>query len=428
MQVTRDDKSPTLVLLKISGDTTDLQPVKNHVLGHFARSVKVPGFRAGKAPAAMVEKHSDQKALMDEFLEHAINELYRRAVDEEKIRPVGSPEVQLKKFVPYSQLEFETTVERIGEIKLPNYKSIKVSKPAVLVDTKDVEEVLKSLQARSAERKEVDREAKVSDEVVIDFAGTDQAGKPVAGAEAKDYPLVLGDNSFIPGFENHLVGLKNGQNKVFDITFPKDYSASSLQNKKVQFRVTVKKINELQKPKLDDSFAPKVGPFKTLKELKTDIKKQLTLERNQQAQREYENELVKKIAEKSVVEIPASLITDQVARMEDEEKSNLVYQGQTWQEHLKAEGVTEDQHRERQKPAATERVKGGLVLSEIASREGLQVSEDELKKRIAELREQYSDSQMRAELDKPENKQDLAARLLTEKTVTKLIEYQKVRD
>lgn len=423
MQVARDDKSPTLVLLKISGDTTDLEPIKRHVLGHFSRNVKVPGFRAGKAPAAMVEKHTDQKALMDEFLEHAINELYKRAVDQENMRPVGSPNVQLKKFVPYSQLEFETSVETIGEIKLPNYKNIKLPKPAVSVTSKDVDEVLKSLQARSAERKEVTSAAKIGDEVIIDFAGSDSSGKPIAGTDSKDYPLILGENTFIPGFEDEIVGLSPGKTKTFDITFPKDYGVSSLQGKKVSFKVTVKRVNELVKPKVDDSFAAKAGPFKTAVELKADIKKQLKQERDQQAERDFENELVRKIAEKSQVEIPEALINDQILQMEEEEKRNLVYRGQTWEEHLREEGVTEDQHRKRNIPTATERVKGGLILSEIANVENLQVSEDELQKRVSELKDQYQDPQMRAELDKSENRRDIAARLLTEKTIERVKSY-----
>ncbi len=424
MQVAREDKKPTLVLLKINGDTADLAPIKQHVLGHFARNLKVPGFRAGKAPAALVEKHADQKALMDEFLEHAINELYRRAIEQEGIRPVGSPEVQLKKFVPYTELEFETTLDRIGEVKLPNYKNIKVPKPTISVTAKDVDEILKSLQSRSAERKEVTRPAKNGDEVVVDFSGSDSDGQAIPGTDAQDSPIVLGDKAFIPGFENNLVGLKAGETKTFDVTFPDNYGSQSLQSKKVTFKASVKKVNELVKTKLDDSFAPKAGPFKSLAELKADIKKQLASERKQQSQRDYENEIVRRIAEKSQVEIPEALINDQIMQMEDEEKRNLVYRGQTWQEHLKEEGVTEEKHRERQKTTAEERVKGGLVLSEIAGREKLEVSQQELDERINELKTQSSDPQMLSELDKPENQRDIASRLLTEKTIQKLTSYQ----
>jgi trigger factor len=160
-----------------------------------------------------------------------------------------------------------------------------------------------------------------------------------------------------------------------------------------------------------------------LVELKSDIKTQLKAEREKEAQSQYENELIQKIVEKSAVEVPEALIEEQVERMEEEEKRNLVYRGQTWQEHLESEGVTEKEHRERQKPDAELRVKAGLVLSEIADQEQLTVEPEELEIRIQMLKGQYKDPAMQAELDKPENQQDIASRLLTEKTIAKLVEY-----
>jgi len=423
MHVTRETKTATQSNLVITATTEDLEPIRKHVLGHFRTRVKVPGFRPGKAPVSLVEKHVDQKALLDEFMEHALNELYRRAIDQEKIRPVSSPKVELKKFVPFSNLEFEADLETIGDIKLANYKSIKVAKKQASVAAKDVNDVLTNLQKRMAEREEVSRTAKNGDEAIIDFAGRDKEDKPISGADGKDYPLILGSKTFIPGFEDHVVGMNSGDEKEFKITFPEDYGVAALQNKEVTFKVTVKKVQELKEPKLDDEFAKKAGPFKTLAELKADIKKQLTTERQREADQQYENELIQKVVEKSSVEIPETLINEQIERLEDEEKRNLVYRGQTWQEHLEAEGVTEQQHRERQKPEAELRVKAGLILSEIADKEQLTVQPEELEIRIQMLKGQYKDAAMQAELDKPENQQDIAARLLTEKTIAKLVEY-----
>ena len=174
---------------------------------------------------------------------------------------------------------------------------------------------------------------------------------------------------------------------------------------------------------MDDEFATKAGPFKTLAELKADVKKQLTTEQETNAERDYQNRLVQAIADKSSVDIPETLVTDQILSMEEEEKRNLTYRGQTWQEHLKEEGVTEEQHRERNRSQAAERVKGGLVLSEIAEAEGLKVTPEELEIRIQILKGQYQDDAMRAELDKQENQQDIANRILTEKTLEKLTSY-----
>jgi trigger factor len=423
MQVQRTNKSATEVSLHVSADAKDLEPIKKHVLGHFVKQVKIPGFRTGKAPLNLVEKHVNQNLLLDEFMEHALNSLFSRALDQEKLRAISQPQIEMKKFVPYSQFEFTAEVETLGQISLSDYKQIKLAKPVVAATAKDVNEVVDSLRQRLAERKAVDRGAKVGDEVIIDFAGKDEAGQPVAGAEGKDYPLILGGDAFIPGFEDNLIGIKAGEAKEFTIAFPKDYAVSALQSKKVTFAVTAKKASELVEPKADDAFAAKAGPFKTLAELKSDIKKQLQVERQRQADTEHQNELIRTIATQSRIEIPPRLIDEQVMQAEEEEKRNLVYQGQTWEEHLKTEGISEEQHRQRQRPQAEERVKGGLVLSEIAERENIQVTPEELEIRLQILKNQYQDPTMQAELDKPENRRDISNRLLTEKTIQKLVDY-----
>ena len=155
MQIIRTDKSATGINLLIRADAADLTPIKNHVLGHFASKVKVPGFREGTAPAALVERQVDQRALADEFIEHALNQLYTRAIDQEKLRPAGKPEVSIKKFVPFVDLEFEVDVEIIGPIKLPDYKKIKLAKKSAEVTAAEVNSVIKSLQQRMAQRKKI---------------------------------------------------------------------------------------------------------------------------------------------------------------------------------------------------------------------------------------------------------------------------------
>ena len=427
MQITKTSISPTKVKLTINANPQELDSVKNHVLGHFAQTLKVPGFRAGKTPLAMVEKHADQKALADEFLEHAMNGMYRKALETEDLRPVAQPEVKLKKFVPYSQLEFEIETEVVGKVSLPDYKKIKLPKPEVTVTAQDVKEVLTSLQRRLAERVEATRGAKLGDEAIIDFEGFDHKRQPVSGAKGKDYPLILGSSQFIPGFEEHLVGVKTAGRKEFTLTFPKNYGVSTLQGKEVTFKVDVKKVNELKTPKLDDELAKKAGPFKTLVELKADIKKQLAVEREARTQREYENELIERIASNSTVDVPKSMVDEQIISMEEEEKRNLAYRGQTWTEHLVEEGITEEQHRERQRPQAAARLKAGLILSEIAEKEGLTVTPEETEVRLQLLKGQYQDPAMQAELDKPEARGDITARLLTEKTITRLVEYSLLR-
>jgi len=360
--------------------------------------------------------------MQSEFLEVAMGGLYNQALNEEDLRPVANPDVDLKKFVPYTTLEFTVTVPVIGKIVLPDYKKIKLAKKPVTIEAKQVNDVIESLRTRLAERKSVERAVKDGDETTIDFKGTDEKGKPVNGAEGKDYPLQIGSDTFIPGFETNLIGMKPKETKSFNLTFRKDYGVAALQNKKVTFEVTVNKVEELVPPKLDDEFATKAGPFKTLAELKKDVKEQLTIERGREADRVYEEELLQKIAAKTTVAIPEQLVDEQIERIENEEKQNLMYRGQTWEEHLKEEGVSAEEHKEQKRPAARDRVKIGIVLSEIAEAEKIVVTPEEFEIRLNILKGQFQDATAQAELEKPEVQRDILARMITEKTIQNLVD------
>lgn len=423
MQTTIKQLTPTNVELTIVTEPADLTPVKASVLKELAKDVKMAGFRKGHAPDALVEKNVDQSVLQSRFLDAAVSQLYMQALVEERLRVVAPPSVNVTKFVPFTTLEFTATVEVLGEVKLADYKKFSFARANEAVTDKEVDVVIEDLRARSAERHEVERAAKDGDELVMDFTGLDAKTKdPIEGAAGKDYPLVVGSNTFIPGFEPELIGLKSGEEKSFVVTFPKDYGAADLQNKKVSFTVQVKKVNEVSLPEVNDAFAAKLGP-KTVADLKTDIRAQLEAEKANQAERMLENDLLGALAEKSKLDVPTVLVEEEVERMLAEEKQNLLYRGQTWQEHLEAEGKTEEEHRAEHTKQAEIRVKSGLVLGEVAQAEGIDVSEEELDQRIAQLKQQYSDAQMQAELDKPENRRDIASRILTEKTIELLKTY-----
>lgn len=423
MRVHQENPSDTSLLLTVEALTEDLHPLKEHVLAQFRNKVKVPGFREGKAPLSLIEKQVDSNLLQSEFLEEAVNHLYSAVIDQQKIRPVSRPEVQVTKFVPFTELSFTAKVAVIGPIKLADYKHIKKSKPVVKITTKDITDVLTALQQRGAERQAVTRASKNGDELVIDFAGKDQAGQVISGADGKDYPLILGSNTFIPGFEKHLIGLRPNQQTKFTITFPKDYGVKALQSKKVTFEVSVKQVQELKSSKPDDAFAAKVSPFKSLAELKADIRKQLTQEKQQEALSNLQNEIISEIVKKSKLAIPEVLVDEQIQILLQQEQQNMTYRGQTFAEFLKQAGQTEEQYRQEVlRPQAEERVKAGLVLSEIAEQEKLTVTPEELEVQLQILKGQYQDPQMQAELAKPEARRDIASRILTQKTVDRLVE------
>lgn len=424
MQIKREQLNPTTIKLTITADQAVLSDAKQHVLKHLALAMKLPGFRPGKAPLSIVERNADTATLQSEFLDEALNRLYSTAVEQEKLRPVAQPQVSLQKFVPFTDLEISAEVEVVGDVKLPDYKKFKLAKPAVVVNDKDVDEVIENLRARVAEKKDIDRAAASGDEATIDFKGTDaKTNEPVKGADGQGYPLLLGSDTFIPGFETNVIGMKAGEVKTFVLTFPKDYGVKALQNRKVSFEVNVSKVQELVKPKVDDKFAASVGPFKTVKALREDITKQLTSEKQEQATREYQDKLLEMLADKTTVAVPKVLIDDEIERMTRQLKQNLTYRGQTWPEYLEDQSQTDEEYRESQVELAERHVKAGLALSEVAEQEGITVTPEEFQLRLQLLKGQYTDKMMQAELEKPENARSIISSMLSEKTIAKLEEY-----
>ncbi len=418
MSVKREQTSPTIAKLTINAEPSLLIEIKNVTLKNLGKQTRISGFRQGKAPISLVEKNIDSSLLQTEFLDNAINRLYGNAIDSERIRPVSQPKVTVQKFVPFTTLEFVAEVESIGEVNLPDYMKIKATKKTVKVLESEVDEVVKKLQERNATKTEVKRSAKDGDELIISFKGEDaKTQQPVKGADGENYPLVLGSNTFIPGFEPNLIGLKAGDNKTFLLTFPKDYGVNALRNRQVNFSVSVAKVNELIKPKIDDAFAAQAGPFKNLAALKDDIRVQLISEKKDQADRDFENDVLTKLAEGTKVDIPAVLVDEEVERTEQEVRQNVTYRGQTWNEYLEGLEKSEDEYRLSLRQSAEQRVRVGVALSEIADREHVVVTPEELTLRLQMLKGQYKDPAMQAELDKPENKRSILSRMLSEKTI-----------
>ena len=423
MQITTEAIDKTKIKLNIKADSNELNVAKQQALKNLSNNVRVPGFRSGSAPASMVEKQLDPNVLAEESLSLAVNALYSTALIQEKLRAVNNPEVNVTAFVPYTQLEFSATVEVIGKLKLGMYKGLKVPKDSVKVSAKEINDVIERLRNQLASRNEAEREAKSGDEVVLDFKGVDAKTKePISGADGKDYPLILGSNSFIPGFEDQLIGLKKDQTKDFDIVFPSDYGVKSLQKKKVNFNVSIKSVNERSLPKADDAMAKLVGPFKSMEELKADIKKELAENAEREAQSKQQNEILDKIVSASSVDIPEALVTEESERLEREQRQNAAYSGLTWKEYLERDNLSEESFIDLAKQQASVRIKTGLILGEIASKENISVSADELEAKMSELKTTYaSDQAMQEELKKPENRQDIKNRLMVEKTIEYLV-------
>ncbi len=422
MQVTRKNISETKVELTISVDGSELQTVKQSTLQKMAKHVKASGFRPGKAPLSVVEKQVDESQLQADVLQDAANKHYQEAVEKESLKILSSPEVEITKFVPFTELEYRATVDVMPKVKLGDYTKIKKTPTKSTVSEKEITEVVDNLRKKSATKKPVARPAKDGDEVVIDFVGTDKDGKAVAGASGTDYPLTLGSNSFIPGFEEGLVGLKSESKKDVKLTFPKEYHAPALAGTEVTFAVTVKSVQELVLPKADDAFAATLGPFKAFAELKKDIKAQLQEQKDTEAQNKLKDEIVEELVKKSTFAVPEVLIIDQISMLEHDFKQNLTYRGITQKEYIEQEGFKdEDEWKQKElAPQAERRVSVGIILAEVADKESLTVSNEELVQRISVYKQQYGTQA--DQFDQPEMQREVASRLLTEKTVDRLYE------
>lgn len=430
MKYTRKNTSDTQVAFTVTLDAADLEKTKKSTLNRLSKKVKVAGFREGKVPAAVAEKNLDPNMLGMEIAEDAVNTFMVEVLETENLQPLDRPKVDLTKYVPSESLEFTADVEILPNIKLGDYKNLKAAKQTADVADKDVDEVIERMRAGMAEKKDVDRPAQNGDEVVIDFRGVDKDGKDVPGATGKEYPLTLGSSSFIPGFEEGLVGKKAGEHLELPLTFPKDYHHKPLAGAKVTFEVDVQKVQEVVLPELNDEFAEKAGPFKTVDDLKSDIKRELTDQHEREALDKLRDELIEQLVKGSDIPAPEVLINDQMASIERDFVQNLLYRGMTLPQYLEQQGVTEDKWRETElRDQAIRRVKVGLALAELSKIEQINVTREELEERLAEMLQRYgSDKQFREQLDTPEARRDLANRLITEKTVDRLVELNKPAD
>lgn len=416
--------SDTSRLLTITLDAEDLAPIKKSTLTRLAKQVKVAGFRPGKVPLHMAQKHLDPNAVNGELLDAAVNWAAIKALEVEKLMPLDKPNVEVKKFVPDTELEFTAAFQVVPNVKLGDYKKLKVTKQKVEVADKEVMDVIERLRGGEAIKQVVERTAKLDDEVTVDFVGTDKTGAEVAGATGNDYPLVLGSKSFISGFEEGLVGKKAGDIAKLELTFPKDYHNKPLAGTGITFVVTVKEVKEVKLAELNDTFAAKIGPFKTMAELKADIKRELTQQKEREAVDALKDSLVEQLVKGSHVPAPDVLIDDQMAALERDFVQNLARRGQTLDQYLAGKNLTREQWQTKElREVATRRVQVGLALAELSKIESVEVGMDELESRLAELLKGYGSSpEIRKQLDTPEVRRDVANRVLTEKTVDKLIE------
>lgn len=424
MKYTRNNSSDTVVALTITLDADDLSKTHKSTVARLSKKVKVAGFRQGKVPAAVAEKHLDPNQLNMEIAEDAVNASMIEILEKEDVRPLDRPKVDLTKYVPGELLEFKADVEILPAIELGDYKKLKANQETVKVDTKDVDEVIERMRQGMSAKNDVERTAKKGDEVTIDFKGTDKDGKEVAGATGKEYPLVLGSDSFIPGFEDGLIGVKAGDHIDLSLTFPKNYHHKPLAGAKITFAVDIHKVQEVALPEIDDEFAASAGSFKSVEELKADVMRELTEQKEREALDKLRDSLVEQLIKGGNIPAPELLIADQLASLERDFVQNLMYRGMTLQQYLDQQNMTEEDWRNTElREQAIRRVQVGLALAELSKVEKINVDKEELEARMREMLEHYgNDAKIREQLDTSEARRDIANRIITEKTVDRLVE------
>ena len=417
--------SDTKVELTVTLDAKDLEPAHKKALEKLAKEIKVEGFRKGKVPAKIAAKFIPENDLNAETIDLAVRMTVIEAFRKVSKSPLVLPKVNVTKYVPLEMAEYTATADIVPEIKLGDYKKLDVKKPEMKVADKDVNGVLKDLSNSFAEKKVVRRAAKLGDEVLIDFVGK-KDDKPFQGGTAKDYKLILGSKTFIPGFEDGIVGHEVGDKFDLKITFPKDYGVKELAGAKTVFEVLLKQVNEVTPAPIDDELAKKCGPFKTLKELKADIEKNLTAQNEHRLEEKYKDDLVKALVKKSTVPAPEVLIDDQMRVIRDDVTRNASAAGMELEEFLKANNETLEHWEKEARKAAEMRVKGSLALQTLAVEQKITVSDEEVAAKIAELKDVYKKSpEALKNLKNPNVKMDIKNRLTIEKTLDYLVKVNK---
>jgi trigger factor len=427
MKTTVKHLSDTKVELTISLGAKELEDAEQVALTKLAKNIKVPGFRAGKVPASVAAKNVDPNTLMQQTMEDALSKAVAEAFMAENIQVLDRPEVDVKKFVPRSEMEFTAEAEILPKITLGDYKKLNVPTEKVTVTAKEVDDIIDRMREGMAEKKDVERAAKEGDEVVIDFVGK-KDDVAFDGGTATDYGLKLGSNSFIPGFEEGIAGKKPGETFDLKLKFPENYHADELAGADVVFTTTLKKVQELALPKLDEDFVKKTTDneaIKTVADLKADIKRELTQQKEREAAEKRKDALIGALVETSKVPAPQILIDDQVRSIEQDMQQNLLYQNITLDQYVKTQKFKDqDDWREKEVvPAAEKRVKAGLVLAELSKELKIEATSEELAGHINMYKQQYGNNpEALKQFDNPEVQRDIANRLLTEKTVEKLVE------
>ena len=360
-------------------------------VARIANQVRIPGFRKGKASRKILEMHFGKEAVEGEAKEIVINDAVSEALRQEKLTPVTQPQVEEKSFSEKDGAVFTATFVKRPEVALGEYKGLEAEHAEPEISDEQVEAELKKAAEQSAHMEAAEEGAVLAkgDYAIIDFKGYVD-GEPFSGGEGKTYPLEIGSQSFIPGFEDQLEGHKAGEDLKVKVTFPETYFVDALKGKEAEFEVHINDVKRKKLPALDDEFAKSISQFETMDELKASVKQQMQLQALQQAEEAYHEALVAQAVANATVDIPQEMVEQRIDEIVEEVGMNLESRDMNLEGYLKNLGQTMEQFRKNYEKTAAEQVRQGLVLETIAEKEDLQVSNEDLSMEIYSMAHQFN--------------------------------------
>lgn len=379
--------------LKITAPAAEVNAGYKKAVQKIADQVNIPGFRKGKAPRAIIEMHYGKEAVKQEAFEIVANKAYSEALDQEKLIPVSDPKVEESTFEEGKDMELTIKVTLKPEPELGEYKGLHVEKKEVEVTDEQVDAQIKDMMGRDAKMVVAEEGAVIEkgDFAIIDFAGTVD-GEPFSGGEGKGYPLEVGSNSFIPGFEDQLVGLSKGDSTDVEVTFPEDYFVKDLAGKEAVFKVNIQDVKRKELPELNDEYVASKTDFKTVEELRANYKERMQKAAEANAKAEYEHELIDLAVANAKFSVPEIMIEDKISQMVEEMKMSLESRKMSLDMYMQYTGMDMAKIRENQRPVAEENVKTDLVLDAIAKAEDIQVDMADVDAEIAAISAQHGAS------------------------------------
>ena len=421
LQVENLEKNMAKLTIEVSAE--ELEKAIQGAYLKQKNKISVPGFRKGKVPRQMIEKMYGAEIFFDDAANEIIPKAYADAYDECELEIVSRPEINIVQIEKGKPFIFTAEVATKPEVTLGEYKGLEVDKVSTRVAQKEVEAKIEEEAEKNARTVTVeDRAVQDGDEVILDFEGFVD-GEAFEGGKGENYPLTIGSGSFIPGFEEQLVGAEAEKEVEVKVTFPEDYHAEELKGKEAVFKCTVHEIKAKELPEIDDEFAAEVSEFDTLDEYKADVKAKIKEQKATDGKRKQEDQAVEQAIKNASYEIPDAMVDTQISQMANDFAQRIQSQGLTMEQYYQFTGMTEEKMNEEFKPQAVKRIETRLVLEAIAKAENIEISDEKLDEEIAKMAEAYKMEadklkEFMGDAEKKQMKEDMAV----QEAVTFLVE------